>query len=313
MDGNFLTIIFGLTSGILTLVGITSIFVSINSQHNIQKGRELVWKIMSLPLEANNYTDVLIAEKMCQYYWLYKDIVGTSKNFTKNIIYITQFAIAVVGLFWVSCLWFFFSAFYVILVGLSVIILILYILAIRKLNDITQIADLPIYNNLLDGNAHLRLNIHVPALAAYGATITIREGDSFDFDVIIGTNLPFFNLKVSTIITARNFKTSYIEILGEEKVILLDGEGRLSLGIPNLWYKLIEFNVKDAIIDAMDVIDFQLIFSSEYRYSTAHYILKKQDLKELKSSKMFSLLPKVVDNNYVLSEDKSMMPWGLND
>lgn len=312
MEGNLLTIIFGLTSGILTLVGITSIFISINSQHNIQKVRELIWGITSLPLEANNYTAVSIAEKMCQYYWLYKDIVGTSKNFTKNIIYLSWCAIGLVCLFWVSLLYFSPYVLYIIAVGLAVVILILYSWAIGKLNDITEIADLPEYNKLLDGNSYLRMNIHIPALAAYGATITVKKRDDFNFNVVIGTNLPFFNLQVDAIISARNFKTDYIEVL-EEKVIFLDGKGSISIGIPNLWYDLTDFNLNNITVNKIEAIDFQLTFLGCNRISIAHYVLKKQILKELKRGEIFSLLPEVVDNNFVFAKDGNGIPWGLNE
>ncbi|BCC60818.1 hypothetical protein OCD85_01220 [Bacillus pacificus] len=50
-QGTFLTIIFGLTAGILGLVGLLAIFISLNSQHNIQKARELYWQLKNFHFE----------------------------------------------------------------------------------------------------------------------------------------------------------------------------------------------------------------------------------------------------------------------
>jgi hypothetical protein len=52
--GDILTVVFGLSSSILTLVGLITIFVSINSQHRIQRCREVLWELIGLPYQCWN-------------------------------------------------------------------------------------------------------------------------------------------------------------------------------------------------------------------------------------------------------------------
>ncbi|PFU24520.1 hypothetical protein [Bacillus cereus] len=44
--GSLATIIFGISAGILSLMGLVAIFVSMNSQHKIQKVREIYWDML---------------------------------------------------------------------------------------------------------------------------------------------------------------------------------------------------------------------------------------------------------------------------
>ena len=83
-QGIILTILFGLSSGILALVGLVSIFISINNQHKIQKARELIWEIMVLPSEKNNTNH--IGKKLFNKLWMYKDLTSDKHDFNKIII-----------------------------------------------------------------------------------------------------------------------------------------------------------------------------------------------------------------------------------
>lgn len=315
MNGDLLTIIFGLTSGVLTLVGLTAIFVSINSQHNIQKGRELIWGIMSLPLEIKDYTDPQNANRLCKYYWLYKDIINTSGDFTKRIILLSQFAIGGVCILWMTILFFNFDIVYIIAIAFSIIILIGFIVVLGNLNNITQIASLPPYDNLLNADSNLEVNIHIPALAASSATVEIIKNNATDFSASIGVALPFVNLSVLPIVIARNSSKEYLmEIIQSKAVnqVSIDGNGRCSLGIANIWYELTEFRINDEVKKKSTNVDFQLNFSSKHGTSEAHYSISISDLEALDFGGSFYLMPYRVHNNFVLCEDGKRIHWGLN-
>lgn len=97
--GNNISLIFGVTSGILSLMGLVAIFVSLNSQHKIQKCRELYWEIIE---NQGNYDLSIyeISEKMTNKIWLYSKIYNSEEKFIKYVILVSQFTIILVIWLW---------------------------------------------------------------------------------------------------------------------------------------------------------------------------------------------------------------------
>lgn len=103
---NVLTVLFGLTAGILTFVGLIAIYISVNTQHSIQKCRELEWESMELAASPDNIKrDAKLLNKKIK---LYGDIlINSGRRFNKEIVKITQEAIIIVGLIWLITVNFF--------------------------------------------------------------------------------------------------------------------------------------------------------------------------------------------------------------
>ncbi|PLS02339.1 hypothetical protein [Neobacillus cucumis] len=99
--GSIATIIFGITSGVLALIGLVAIFVSLNSQHKIQKCRELYWEIISL---SNKKMDLLeLSSQMTELLWHYTKISAyDDQDFIKSIIKRAQWTILIVLIMWSS-------------------------------------------------------------------------------------------------------------------------------------------------------------------------------------------------------------------
>ena len=94
-SGALITILFGFTSGVIALVGLIAIFVSLNSQQNLQKCRELYWNMSSMSIR-DDFTDFY------ETFSLYKSIFeeGPKEKFTKQIITTARLSILAVICVW---------------------------------------------------------------------------------------------------------------------------------------------------------------------------------------------------------------------
>ncbi|WP_428912041.1 hypothetical protein [Niallia sp. Krafla_26] len=152
--GNITSIMFGVTSGILSLMGLVAIFVSLNSQHKIQKCREIYWEIIEIQgnYDLNIYE---ISEKMTNKIWLYSKVFNSEEKFIKYVIWVSQFTIVLVILLW-SLIVAFIDGTYLenTLIWISyisgTIILLLFFNILGKLKRGTHIGELPEVNDILD-------------------------------------------------------------------------------------------------------------------------------------------------------------------
>ncbi|MEK4822631.1 MULTISPECIES: hypothetical protein [Priestia] len=153
--GNVSSMIFGVSSGILSLVGLVAIFVSINIQHRIQKCRELYWQMIDLP---NQYLDPFVVSKeLRRLLWHYSKIISMEEKFVVNVIWVARVAILVIlglwssfvglvegsiwnrSLMWLSLL-------------CAIVILLIFHRTLGKFNHINEIGELPKMEDLLDAN-----------------------------------------------------------------------------------------------------------------------------------------------------------------
>lgn len=92
------TILFGITSGLLSLVGLIAIYMSINSQQNIQKAKEYLWELQLFTLN-NDVQDEKSAKKLKWIYQHYCELQKTSRS-TKVVVVLTSLVLFFCGFFW---------------------------------------------------------------------------------------------------------------------------------------------------------------------------------------------------------------------
>ncbi|MBM7570161.1 hypothetical protein [Aquibacillus albus] len=171
-----ISIVFGLTSGILTLLGLIAIFVSLNSQHNVEKARETIWELMKYPHKHMEFRTNLakqkeIREEINYHLFIYKNIMSGGRDFTSKIIQISKIIIWAVCIIWLTSLYFVTNKdsteFYYILASTVLVILIMltFIWILTKLKNIPQISKLPSYHELLNCK-NKAMNLDMLLLAA---------------------------------------------------------------------------------------------------------------------------------------------------
>jgi hypothetical protein len=96
--GDFIGVIFGVTAGILSLMGLVAIFVSLNSQHKIEKCRELYWQMIDNSF--NNYDIYEISKYIKRDIFNYSKIFSQEERILKNVIFISKVSILIVIITW---------------------------------------------------------------------------------------------------------------------------------------------------------------------------------------------------------------------
>lgn len=209
-----IAIIFGLIASVLTLVGLISIFVSLNSQYNIQKSRELYWGLLQ---ETKKET---IKNKLS----LYNDILGGNEKFTPKVIRLVLFTIATViilSTILITALWAVFNTTEkIIIVSGAVVIYALLIwfgVILLKLKNIEIVSDLPSVKKMLDGHEDTKVKTSVLVSQTLIPEFKIRN-DNFSFKVWV--TLPVNNVKVYlsslTVFSTINGKFDFDEFTWEE-------------------------------------------------------------------------------------------------
>ncbi|MBE4909198.1 hypothetical protein IMZ08_14115 [Bacillus luteolus] len=172
-QSDLLTYHFGLTSGLLTIVGLISIFVSINSQHNIEKGRELLWEMLYTTVDKDNPKS--ISSILMKKSWLYYEIISKAENLTKLISRFARGAIFIVIVIWTGLvILLYYSEFdkseYIVMsisTLLSIIILLFFFYILGKMNKIPRAGDIPEPRDILDASKNTGIkNLMIPATDA---------------------------------------------------------------------------------------------------------------------------------------------------
>ncbi|MCD5324164.1 MULTISPECIES: hypothetical protein [Pontibacillus] len=158
---DMLTVVFGLTGGLLALVGLISIFVSLNSQHMIQKLREVMWGIMDIPTKYNTYDSGEIYKEFRDKFRIYEQIFDKQgTDFTNTILRVTGFTLYFTVFVWlvlgVSYLYESkFQLYKLFLIGLPILVATLIILGFARLlsnlSDYRVVSKLPKPSEFLSG------------------------------------------------------------------------------------------------------------------------------------------------------------------
>lgn len=213
------------------MLGLVAIFVSLNSQHNVEKARQTIWDLKKIPFEILNLKKEDFARKKEQVLyslWIYNEVTNNRKDFTKTIVNISIIIIIAVCIIWGTLLLFVDftkkpEVLYITIVTSIIIILMsTFIWVLKKLNNIPLISRLPKYEELLDiSKAHLT-NVDTLALIAILMKIRIAK-------VFYDNKDPEYKLEVGLPVLFENFKIGWASdgsgvnvIKLEEQVITKD-------------------------------------------------------------------------------------------
>lgn len=264
--GSLLTLLLGLSASVLTLVGLVSIFVSINSQQKIQKCREILWGIN---------TDQLDATQIGNHLNLYYEIQTDGERFTKKTIKTAVFSIRAVCFILVLCMFSLTHTFenYEFFVSLictftAIIILILFSVIISRLSSIKTISDLPNIDDLLDTN-NKNSEIATLLIAARSSKVLItRQIDGCRIILILP--LPFVNMSIE-MIARGNYG-------GRNEAAIMPDKNLISSPFSNSYmYDLGEIvDTNHSFKDANTInISIRLIFKSEQGHIHVSYYSKE--------------------------------------
>lgn len=189
-----------ITSSLLSLVGLISIFISMNSQHNVQRSREILWSIFTLPYQHNLFLKKgVIGQEVFRTFILYEQIINEKNTFLQRIIGFAQITLIFCGLIWTTIVYTLLPntlllfergilLFCVILADSFVLYFIIKILGVLK--STSKVGRLPTVNQLLDANT-LKVGLNVITLAAVSSHLKI-----IDSEIYLGFPIPFKNLMV---------------------------------------------------------------------------------------------------------------------
>ncbi|MCO5384468.1 hypothetical protein [Desulfosporosinus sp.] len=200
MSGETIGMLLAITSGMLSLVGLISIFISMNSQHNVQRSREILWSIFTLPYKKNLFLEKgAIGQEVFRTFLLYEQIINEKNTFLRRIISFAQITLTFCGLIWTTIVGYLlkqsFSSversillFCVILADIFVLYFIIKIFGL--LTSTSKVGRLPTVNELLDADI-LTAGSNVITLASVSSQLKIVNSE-----VYIGFPIPFKNLMV---------------------------------------------------------------------------------------------------------------------
>lgn len=201
MSGSTLTIILSFTSGIFSLVGLMSIFISMNSQHNVQRSREILWSLASLPYEKGIFSEKgAIGKEVFRKFLLYEQILNEKHDFSNIIIRFAQISLGFCVLVWATMTFdhMFSNRPFIEIVYLfcglvlSISLDLYFIFKIfGSLKSTSKVGRLPTVPEIIDAD-RVNQGLSVVTLAAISSCLRLM-----DSKVYLGFPLPFKNLRVN--------------------------------------------------------------------------------------------------------------------
>jgi hypothetical protein len=172
----FSNVIFGVSGGLLSLVGLVALFVALNSQHNVEKARQVLWELQ----EYSYYKNGTDEEKFMKIRWNLEHYSNLIKK-SKPTIYITY--LSIITIFFVAVTWSLLviphttnSAIKVFAV-ISACILFAFIFLLLRLNNIVFIGDLHEFEKLIAVENRGKTGIDVVNLVSKAITCSIVKND----------------------------------------------------------------------------------------------------------------------------------------
>lgn len=313
-QSDVITVVFGATTGLLTLVGLISIFVAINSQHKVEKARELYWDLAALPYQYSGYKDDKIGKKIYHIFLLYESIIKPAGDFTAKVVVVVKLSIIFVSLAWASILLFLRTTLYlveyvfIVIVVFGIVILFLAFYSIvDKLLHINRLANLPTTEQLLDAD-----NSHYDAQAISLAGIAMRLKISRKVDgyqVSVGFPVQFVEFFIKPIITGSRIgqkKDDLPEIVkwDDDMYRVTKGHYRWWLTSPLHWFDVCEFKM----LDCMENISIQMELNcSKGIVHVSYYNIPVIDLKELGTIESITKLPDNYSEIYIQNRDDNRL------
>lgn len=212
MDGTR-SILLSFTSGILSLVGLMSIFISMNSQHNVQRSREILWSLAALPYKKDLFLEKgAIGKEVFRKYILYEQIINEKQDFSKIIIGFAQIALVFCVLVWIIL-----ALDLLVLVGpllekvllvsglLVTIIFVLYFVVkiLGDLKSTSKVGKLPTVLEIIDAD-RVNIGLSIITLAAISSCLRIIRST-----IYLGFPLPFKNIGIN--LSVLNFNEKCVQ------------------------------------------------------------------------------------------------------
>lgn len=146
------TILFGVTAGLLSLIGIVAIYMSMSTQQSIEKAREIIWELQSFLLDEPKSTK----RSLDRLKWLkehYKNLTETGSTSSFMILSVAVLTVNFVGISWLVYSFLIHGNWlFKIFIGVAALLLILFSFALAFLLDIKRIGNLPKYDEVFSVN-----------------------------------------------------------------------------------------------------------------------------------------------------------------
>lgn len=316
-QSDIIAYLFGITLGVLTLVGFAAIFVSINSQHKAQKARETYWELASLPYSFLNYKDENIGKLIFQKVNLYNNIITpTDKNTTKIIDWIRRSLLSV-SIVWLVFVFILAASLhiveYVLIFVPTVLIISLFFFFTRYLNtlkNIQNVAGLFSVEEIFDAE-NTSCDIPTPNLAAISSRLKIAREKKNLYSISIGFPVPFTNFLVKPIITGVNESRDYwdakfINGTDSDNFTVIDSKNTTWwLGSPLYWHEIEKFSLPEDIIE----VNIQLDYNCGKGLTMVFFrSIPVSELLSLDRITKYSALPDDVQEQFSLNFDKGRRP-----
>ncbi|MGC7870075.1 hypothetical protein ACPUYX_00935 [Desulfosporosinus sp. SYSU MS00001] len=200
MSGETIGLLLAINSGILSVVGLITIFISMNSQHSVQYSREILWGIFTLPYRKNLFLDKqAIGQEVFRKFILYEQIIKDKNAFLIKIITFSQMVLTFSIIIWTTIVLNLLignpslTDKIILLLGLSLALCFIFYFIIKILGDlknVSKVGQLPTVEELLDAD-FLANNLNVITLAAVSSRLKV-----LDSNIYLGFPIPFKNLRV---------------------------------------------------------------------------------------------------------------------
>ena len=290
-------VLYGISSGVLTLISLVAIYITINSQQSIHKCREIFWNLIELPSKViigNNVNQSInIFSTLNSCFTIYRHIVERSVDFTDEIINLSKNALISIAAFWLSFTVILlinnkqFDSYYNLLVSISgSTILMCFLIILDKLNRITQIGKLPSYASLLD------LNLEVPGVRTALLAAAALKLELLKVNNEIESNGEYWIVNVSfPVAYEAPILQAYIQTNGFKEFISLETEV-IKLNTENSQGKctiqLFEFNAPNvvsefgvSVILVTDQIHYQIKYGEVKFYGESRLVLNPKQIVQL--------------------------------
>lgn len=278
-------------------MGLVAIFISVNSQHSVQKCKELLVDLASMVFIEQSYGENAKKqiEKIFASYAIY-----SKKGFTSKLsVVFAIITLIIISAIWANIIYYSPNLYSYIWVGLSIMVLFLLIISFLFLFSIRQLGGLPKKNLLLD--ADKKTEVNTIGLAAMTIQLKIyREPGSGLTKIMIGAwPFDFKNIKISPVISGHTFTSSgsaknTLESIQSENIEVTQALDNSGLGI----FFIV---AKEVNIDNFDEIDFvfELIGKfSTYRTKFLTLHINKNSLDDIQYNEFPKSIWEIQQNNH---------------
>jgi len=204
--GNILTLTFGIVSIIVTLVGLSAIFIALNMQQNVQKLRDIYWRLFGFSTIPNGDNTPENEGDLVKFFRMYEQVYKNDNKPTKFILKIVLFTLSItililafVGLYVMP--YFLTKVEYIIsstIVIIGITVLATFIYSFKMLNNVSKSSELPSPIEVLDVN--YKKDIRTLLIAGHFMKLRIfrweEEGSLDRFQILVGFPLAFTNLEI---------------------------------------------------------------------------------------------------------------------